>query len=82
MIGFEIDKLVLETIIVKEIPALAKHLRSEDNEILLMNMTMGTWIRLFVNVIPRAVEEFVCDLLFLKGSFVLIMVTLTILKMH
>lgn len=82
LIGFEIDKLVLETIIVKEIPALAKHLSSEDNEILLMHMTMGTWIRLFVNVIPRAVEEFVWDLLFLKGSCVLIMVTLTILKMH
>jgi hypothetical protein len=45
-------------------------------------MAMGSWIRLFVNEIHRDVEEFVWDLLFLKGSCVLFMITLTILKVH
>jgi len=82
LIGFEIDKLVLDTLLAREMPALAEHLSTEENEMLIMHMTMGSWIRLFVNIIPRDVEEFVWDLLFLKGSCVLIMVTLTILKIN
>jgi|LauGreDrversion4_2_1035121.scaffolds.fasta_scaffold53025_2 hypothetical protein len=43
---------------------------------------MASWIRLYVNELPREVEEFIWDLLFVRGSSVLFMVTLTVLKIN
>lgn len=66
----------------QRMPELAEHLQEDENELLLTHLTMGPWIRLFVNEVPKDVEEYIWDLLFLKGSCVLFMVTLTILKIY